>query len=400
METQKIYLDNAATTKMYEEAFKAMVPFLTNEYGNPSSVHSLGKESKKYLEENRRKVSELLGVKETEIYFTSGATEANNWAIKGGVQANSQRGKHIITTTIEHHAVLHVFEELAKEGYEVTYLPVDCNGLISIEDLKESLREDTIFVSIMYANNEIGTIQPIKEAYELVKENNSNTLFHTDAVQIIGKEKVDVRKLGVDLLSVSGHKFHGPKGVGFLYIKKGVKIPNLLLGGAQERKKRPGTENISGIAGLAKALEISLTDVVVKGEKVKALRDYMVSEVLNKIPYVFLNGDKEKRLNGNANLTFQFIEGESMLLALDMYGICASSGSACTSGSLDPSHVLLGIGLPHESAHGSLRLTLSEFTTKEEIDYLLQVLPSIIERLRSMSPLYEDFLKEDKKNGN
>lgn len=396
MDNKVIYFDNAATTKVYPEAVEAMKPFSEELYGNPSSVHSFGRQTKGYLDNARKKVAELLGANDKEIYFTSGATEANNWAILGAVDKLKAKGKHIITSAIEHHAVLHVCEKLEKAGYDVTYLPVDEYGIVSMDDVREAIRPDTILITVMYANNEIGTIQPIEAIGALARE--KGIVFHTDAVQVVGKLPVDLKTLPVDMLSLSAHKFHGPKGVGALYIKKGVKITNLLEGGGQERNKRPGTENITGIVGLSKALEIATSRMAVEEEKVLALREYLIDEVEKRVPHVRLNGHREKRIAGNANISFSFIEGESMLLALDMYGICGSSGSACTSGSLDPSHVLLGIGLKHETAHGSLRLSLSEFNTKEEIDYFLQVIPSVIERLRSMSPLYEDFLKT--KGGN
>ena len=391
MENKVIYFDNAATTKMYSEVVEAMRPFSKELYGNPSSVHSFGRKTKGYLDNSRKRVAELLGATDKEIFFTSGATEANNWAILGAADKLKNKGKHIITSSIEHHAVLHVCQKLEKEGFDVTYLPVDEYGIISLDDLKRAIRPDTILITVMYANNEIGSIQPIAEIGALAKD--KGILFHTDAVQVIGKVPIDLKTLPVDLLSLSAHKFHGPKGIGALYIRKGVKITNILEGGEQERNKRPGTENITGIVGLSKALEILTANMASNTKKILELREYLIDEVIKKVPHVRLNGHREKRLAGNANISFSFIEGESMLLALDMYGICSSSGSACTSGSLDPSHVLLAIGLEHETAHGSLRLTLSEFNSKEEIDYFLQVIPRVIERLRSMSPLYEDFLK-------
>ena len=390
MENKVIYFDNAATTKVYSEVVEAMRPFSEELYGNPSSVHSFSRKTKGYLDNSRKKVAELLGATDKEIFFTSGATEANNWAILGAADKLKNKGKHIITSSVEHHAVLHVCQKLEKDGFDVTYLPVDEYGIVSIEDVRKAIRPDTILITVMYANNEIGTIQPIEEIGALAKE--KNILFHTDAVQVVGKMPIDLKTLSVDLLSLSAHKFHGPKGVGALYIRKGVKkVTNLLEGGGQERNKRPGTENITGIVGLSKALEVATSRMDIEAGKVLELREYLIDEVMKRVPHVRLNGHREKRVSGNANISFSFIEGESMLLALDMYGICGSSGSACTSGSLDPSHVLLAIGLKHETAHGSLRLSLSEFNTKEEIDYFLQVIPGVIERLRSMSPLYEDF---------
>ena len=391
MENKVIYFDNAATTKVYPEVIAAMRPFSEELYGNPSSVHSFGRKTKEYLNNSRKKVAELLGVTDKEIFFTSGAIESNNWAILGVVDKLKNKGKHIITSSIEHHAVLHVCQKLEKKGFDITYLSVDEYGIISLDDIKRAIRPDTILITIMYANNEIGTIQPIAEIGTLAKDN--NILFHTDAVQVIGKMPIDLKTLPVDLLTLSAHKFHGPKGIGALYIRKGVKISNLLEGGGQEYNKRPGTENITGIVGLSKALEISTANIVNNTKKVMVLREYLINEIIKKVPYVRLNGHREKRLASNVNISFSFVEGESILLALDMYGICGSSGSACTSGSLDPSHVLLAIGLKHEVAHGSLRLTLSEFNTREEIDYFLQIIPGVIERLRIMSPLYEDFLK-------
>ena len=344
-----------------------MRPFSEELYGNPSSVHSFGRKTKGYLDNSRKKVAELLGATDKEIFFTSGATEANNWAILGVADKLKNKGKHIITSSVEHHAVLHVCQKLEKDGFDVTYLPVDEYGIVSVEDVHKAIRPDTILITVMYANNEIGTIQPIEEICALAKE--KNILFHTDAVQVVGKMPIDLKTLPVDLLSLSAHKFHGPKGVGALYIRKGIKITNLLEGGGQERNKRPGTENITGIVGLSKALEVATSRMAIEAGKVLELREYLIDEVMKRVPHVRLNGHREKRVAGNANISFSFIEGESMLLALDMYGICGSSGSACTSGSLDPSHVLLAIGLEHETAHGSLRLSLSEFNTKEEIDY-------------------------------
>ena len=393
MKEKIVYFDNAATTKLHQEVIDSMMPYYLENYGNPSSVYDFGVKVRRGIDEARQKIADLLGGNSKEFYFTSGATEANNWAIYGAARKLRKQGNHIITSQIEHHAVLHPFENLEKEGFEVTYVPVDEYGIIDIEYLKASIKEDTILISIMAVNNEIGTIQPIKEIVDYAKGKNKNILIHTDAVQLVGKQKVNVKELGVDLLSLSGHKIHGPKGIGALYIRQGVLIENLLFGGAQERKKRPGTENVAGIIALAKALEVTLNNFAEKEKRILELREYLIDEVLKRIPYVRLNGHREKRIPGNANFSFSFIEGESMHLALDMYGICASSGSACTSGSLDPSHVLLAIGLPHETAHGSLRVSLSQYSTKEEVDYLLEVLPGIIDNLRKMSPLYEDFMK-------
>lgn len=391
MKNKVIYFDNASTTKVYPEVVEIMKPFFKELYSNPSSVHSFGVKTKGYLDNSRKKVAELLGASEKEIFFTSGATEANNWAILGVANRLKNKGKHIIASSIEHHSVLHTCQKLEKEGFDVTYLPVDKYGIISLNDIKKAIRADTILITIMYANNEIGSIQPITEIGALA--NNKGILFHTDAVQVAGKIPIDLKILPVDLLSLSAHKFHGPKGIGVLYIRKGVKISNLVEGGGQEHNKRSGTENITGIVGLSKALEISTFNMVSNEKKIFELREYLIDEIIKKVPYVRLNGHRKKRIAGNINISFNFIEGESILLALDMYGICGSSGSACTSGSLDPSHVLLAIGLEHEIAHGSLRLTLSEFNTKEEVDYFLQIIQGVVERLRSLSPLYEDFLK-------
>lgn len=392
MKEKIVYFDNAATTKMHDQVIDEMIDIYKNEYGNPSSVYDFGNRVKSIIENSRISLAKNLGVDSKEIYFTSGATEADNWAVLGAARKLKNKGRHIITSTIEHHAVLHAAEQLEKEGFEVTYVPVRADGILNFEEFKKAVREDTILISVMAVNNEIGTIQPIREIVEYVK--GKGILVHTDAVQLIGKAEVDIKELGVDLLSLSGHKIHGPKGVGALYIRKGVQIENLIFGGGQEKKKRPGTENVAGIVGLAKALEITLENFEEKEKRILELREYIIDNVLEKIPYVRLNGCRQNRIPGNANFSFSFIEGESMLLALDMYGICGSSGSACTSGSLDPSHVLLGIGLPHEIAHGSLRVSISEYSTKEEADYLIEKLPNIIEKLREMSPLYEDFLND------
>lgn len=382
---KEVYLDNAATTKLKKEVLEEMMPYLTDMYGNASSIYHIGRESRKAIDYSRDRVAKALNAKTSEIFFTSGGTEADNWAIKGVAFANEKKGKHIITTNIEHHAVLHTCEYLEKYGFEITYLPVKKNGIIDIKDFKKALREDTILVSIMFANNEIGTIQPIKEIGQITKER--GIYFHTDAVQAIGNIPIDVEDLNVDLLSLSGHKFNGPKGVGVLYIKKGVNILPIIHGGGQERNKRAGTENVAGIVGIGKAIELATKDIEKKNKKLSELRDMTIKGLIEKIPDTILNGDPVKRLPGNVNVCFKYIEGESILLMLDMKGICASSGSACTSGSLDPSHVLLAIGLPHEIAHGSLRLTFSAENSKEDVEYLLETIPPIIERLRSMSPL-------------
>jgi len=379
-----IYMDNAATTKLSENVLNEMMPYLTKNYGNPSSIYSLAQESASAIKKAREKTAEALGAQPNEIYFTSGGTESDNWAIKGVADANKEKGRHIITTSIEHHAVLHTCQNLEKHGFAVTYLPVQSNGIISLDDLKRAIRKDTILISIMFANNEIGSIQPIKEIGKIAKE--KGIYFHTDAVQAVGHIPIDVNELNIDLLSLSAHKFNGPKGVGALYVRNGTKISNLIHGGAQERKLRAGTENVPGIVGLGKAIEIAIEDMDKKNEYVSNLRDRLINGLL-KIPDTILNGDSKLRLPGNVNVCFKYIEGESILLHLDQLGICASSGSACTSASLQPSHVLLAIGLPAEVAHGSLRLTLSNENTQEEVDYVLSQLPSIIEKLRALSPL-------------
>lgn len=389
-----IYLDNAATTKTCKEAVDAMLPYFTEYYGNPSTIYSLGQECKKAVTEAREIIAESLGAKANEIYFTAGGSESDNWALKATALAYANKGKHIITSKIEHHAILHTCEYLESQGYEVTYLDVDKDGIIDMEQLKSSIRPDTILISIMYANNEIGTIQPIKEIGELAHAN--GILFHTDAVQAYAHEKINVDECHIDMLSASGHKLNGPKGIGFLYIRKGVKIRSFVHGGAQERSRRAGTENVPGIVGLGAAVKRSFAILEEKAEKEKALRDHLIDRISKEISYCFLNGHPTQRLSNNVNFGFEFIEGESMLIMLDMEGICASSGSACTSGSLDPSHVLLAIGLPHEKAHGSLRLTVSEENTMEEMDKVVDSLKKIVERMRSMSPLYEDFLKKQK----
>ncbi|KAE9628447.1 cysteine desulfurase NifS [Defluviitalea raffinosedens] len=389
---QKIYFDHAATTAMHPQVVEAMLPYFTENFGNPSSIYEIARKNKQALDESRDKIAKLLGADPKEIYFTSGGTESDNWAIKGIAEAYKNKGNHIITSAIEHHAVLHTCEYLESQGYEVTYLPVNEYGQVDPQDVLKAIKDTTILITIMYANNEIGTIQPIEEIGKIARE--KGIVFHTDAVQAVGHIPIDVKKANVDLLSLSGHKFHGPKGVGVLYIRKGVKIKPLLHGGAQERGRRGGTENVAGIVGLAKALELALENMEENNKKMTELRDYIIKEVTSRIDHVKLNGHPTDRLPNNINFTFDFIEGESLLLLLDMKGIYASSGSACTSGSLDPSHVLLAIGLPHEKAHGSLRITLGDENTKEEADYFLEVLPSIVQRLRDMSPLYEAYKKE------
>lgn len=389
-----IYLDNAATTKVADSVVDAMLPYFKEYYGNASSIYQLGAKSKEALDESREYIAGTLGAKTNEIYFTAGGSESDNWAIKATADAYAQKGKHIITSAIEHHAVLYTCEYLEKHGYEVTYVGVDENGVIKLDELKAAIRPDTILISVMFANNEIGTIQPIKEIGEIAKEH--DILFHTDAVQAYAQVPINVDEMHIDMLSASGHKLNGPKGIGFLYIRKGIKIRSFVHGGQQERGRRAGTENIPGIVGLAAAAKRSFSMLEEKMQKEIELRDYLINRIEAEIPYCRLNGDRKKRLPNNVNFSFQFIEGESMLILLDSKGIAASSGSACTSGSLDPSHVLLAIGLPHEIAHGSLRLTLSEENTKEEMDYVVEQLTAILERLRSMSPLYEDFMKKQK----
>ncbi len=390
-----IYLDNAATTKVRPEVVEAMLPYFTEFYGNPSSVYEFSTPCKKAMAHTREVIADALGAKENEIYFTNGGTESDNWALKAAAEAYGSKGKHIITTQIEHHAVLHTGQYLEKNGFEVTYLPVDENGLVNLKTLKAAIRPDTILISVMFVNNEIGTIEPIKEIGEIAKEH--GILFHTDAVQAFCHEPINVDEYHIDMLSASAHKFNGPKGVGFLYIRKGLKLRSFIHGGAQERKRRAGTENVPGIVGMGKAVEIAMANLEENKKKETELRDYLVKRVMSEVPYTRLNGHPTKRLSNNANFAFQFIEGESLLIMLDMEGICGSSGSACTSGSLDPSHVLLAIGLPHEIAHGSLRLTLSHETAKEDIDDTVESIKKIVERLRSMSPLYEDFVKSREK---
>lgn len=380
-----IYLDNAATTPVDKKVLEAMLPYYSDIFGNPSSLYSYGQEAKKAIEEAREKVAKALGADFDEIYFTSGGSESDNWALKGVAYALKEKGNHIITTEIEHHAVLHTCRYLEKEGFKVTYLPVDEYGLVKPEDLKKAITDKTILVSIMFANNEIGTIEPIEELVKIAHE--KNVYFHTDAVQAVGNVPIDVKKLDVDLLSLSAHKIYGPKGVGALYIKKGVKIHSLIQGGTQERNRRAGTENVPGIVGLGEAIELITKNLDSHINKLKFLRDKLINGILEKIPYARLNGHPTKRLPGNVNVSFEFIDGESLILNLDMAGICASSGSACTSGSLEPSHVLLAIGLPRELARGSLRLTIGKDNTEEDIDKVLEVLPQIVKRLRSISQI-------------
>lgn len=386
-----IYLDNAATTKTAPEVVEAMLPYFTENYGNPSTIYSLGASAKKAVTEAREAIAGVLGAGTQEIYFTAGGSESDNWALKATAEAYEAKGKHIITSKIEHHAILHTCEYLEKKGYEITYLDVDENGQVRLEDLKAAIRPDTILISIMFANNEIGTIEPIEQIGAIAKEH--GILFHTDAVQAFGQVPIDVDKLHIDMLSASGHKLNGPKGIGFLYIRTGVKIRSFIHGGAQERGRRAGTENVTGIVGLGAAVKRAASIMEEKTKKEVELRDYLIERIEKEIPYCRLNGHRTERLPNNVNISFRFIEGESMLIMLDMKGICASSGSACTSGSLDPSHVLLAIGMKHEEAHGSLRLTLSEENTKEEMDFVVEELKKIIARLRDMSPLYEDFVK-------
>lgn len=389
-----IYMDNAATTAVKPEVFEKMKPYFMEKYSNPSSVYSFAGEAKKAVDDARDIIAGALNAKAAEIYFTGGGSEADNWAIKATAEAYKNKGKHIITSAIEHHAVLHTCGWLERHGYEVTYLPVDENGTVSPEKVEEAIRPDTILISIMFANNEIGTIEPIKEIGEIAEKH--GVLFHTDAVQAFGHVPIDVQEMHIDMLSASGHKFHGPKGIGFMYMRNGLKLGSFIHGGAQERSRRAGTHNVPGIVGMGEAARIAMEQLEANAVKETEVRDYLIARVEKEIPYIKVNGHRENRLPNNINICFRFIEGESLLIMLDQKGICASSGSACTSGSLDPSHVLLAIGLPHEIAHGSLRLTISEDTTKEDADFVVDNLKSIVERLRSMSPLYEDFVKENK----
>ncbi len=395
MSNRMIYLDNAATTRVHPEVFAAMTPFFTEEYGNPSAIYGFAQSAKNAVDHARETIAKSIGANTEEIYFTGGGSESDNWALKATAEAYVSKGKHIITSKIEHHAILHTAQWLEKQGYEITYLDVDENGLIDPEQLEKAIRPDTILISIMAANNEIGTIEPLKEIGKIAHEH--GVLFHTDAVQAFAHIPLNVDEMNIDMLSASGHKINGPKGIGILYIRKGVKIRSFIHGGAQERSRRAGTHNVPGIVGMAKATELSTEKMEERNKYEIELRDYLIDRVLSEIPYSRLNGDRTRRLPNNANFCFRFIEGESMLILLDQNGIYGSSGSACTSGSLDPSHVLLAIGLPHEIAHGSLRLTISEETTKEDIDYTVDKLKEIIARLRSMSPLYEDFVKKQQK---
>ena len=387
-----IYLDNAATTKTAPKVVEAMLPFFTEFYGNASTVYEFGAKSKEAVSAARETIANAIGAKGNEVYFTAGGSEADNWAIKATAEAYKDKGRHIITSKIEHHAVLHTCQWLEQNGFEVTYLDVDEFGVVKLEELKKAIRPDTILISIMFANNEIGTIEPVAEIGKIAKEH--GVLFHTDAVQAFGQVPINVDELNIDMLSSSGHKLNGPKGIGFLYIRKGIKIRSFVHGGAQERKRRAGTENVPGIVGFGKAVELAVETMQARTQKERELREYLIGRVLKEIPYTRVNGDRTNRLPNNVNFCFQFVEGGSLLIMLDMKGICGSSGSACTSGSLDPSHVLLAIGLPHEIAHGSLRLTLGEDTTKEDIDYTVEAIKEIVGQLREMSPLYEDFKKK------
>ena len=389
-----IYLDNAATTKCAPEVVEAMLPWFSEYYGNPSSVYELAGKSKEAVDEARRQIAGVIGAKENEIYFTAGGTEADNWAIKAAYEACKEKGNHIITSKVEHHAVLHTCQWLEKHGARVTYLDVDENGIIRLEDLERAITPETILITIMAANNEIGSVMPYKEIGMIAREH--GILFHTDAVQAFGQLPIDVEECGIDMLSASAHKINGPKGCGCLYIRRGVKIRSFIHGGAQERKRRAGTENVPGIVGFGKAAQRAAATMEERTAKERRMRDYMISRIREKVPYCRLNGHPTLRLPNNVNFSFQFIEGESLLIMLDMEGICASSGSACTSGSLDPSHVLLAIGLPHEIAHGSLRLTLNEEITEQDVDFVVEKIAQIVEKLRNMSPLYEDFIKKQK----
>lgn len=388
-----VYLDNAATTSTKKEVVDAMYPFFTESFGNPSSVYDFAAKNKKAVNDSRQTIADALHADVRDIYFTAGGSESDNWALIATAEAYENKGKHIITSKFEHHAILHTCDYLESRGFEITYIDVDENGILKLDELKKAIRPDTILISVMFANNEIGTIQPIKEIGEIAKEH--DILFHTDAVQAFGQIPINVDELHIDMLSASGHKLHGPKGIGFLYIRKGLKLRSFIHGGAQERKRRAGTENVPGIVGLGKAVSIAVETMDERIKHETEVRDYMIEKIKKTIPYCRLNGDRTKRLPNNVNFSFQFVEGESLLIMLDMEGICASSGSACTSGSLDPSHVLLAIGLPHEIAHGSLRMTLSEETTIEDADYVIDKLQGIVAKLRSMSPLYEDFVKKN-----
>jgi len=391
---KKIYLDNAATTPTRPEVVEAMLPYFTEKFGNPSSVYEFAAQNKSVVTTARETIANALGCPAQDIYFTAGGSESDNWALKATAEAYHSKGNHIITSKIEHHAILHTCEYLEKHGFEVTYIDVDENGVIKLDELEKAIRPTTILISVMFANNEIGTIQPVKEIGQIAKKH--DVLFHTDAVQAFGQVEINVDELNIDMLSASGHKIKGPKGIGFLYIRKGLKLRSFVHGGAQERHRRAGTENVPGIVGLGKATEIAMATMKERQKVEIELRDYLINRVLEEVPYTRLNGHRTNRLPNNANFSFQFIEGESLLIMLDMANICGSSGSACTSGSLDPSHVLLAIGLPHEIAHGSLRLTLDETNTKEEMDYVVEKIKEIVAKLRSMSPLYEDFIKHNR----
>ena len=391
-----IYLDNAATTKVSDEVLNEMLPFFKENYGNPSAIYTFAEQSRKAVDDARDKAAHLIGANSSDIYFTAGGSESDNWALKATAEFYGNKGKHIITSKIEHHAILHTCEYLEKNGFEITYLDVDGDGKISLDELEKAIRPDTILISIMTANNEIGTIEPIAEIGRIAHEH--GVLFHTDAVQAYGNIPINVDEMNIDMLSASGHKLHGPKGIGILYIRKGVKIRSFIHGGAQERNRRAGTLNVPGIVGFGKAAELAERDMTKRNEDMIRVRDHLIKRITTEIPYVRLNGHETDRLPNNVNVCFRFIEGESMLILLDQLGVYASSGSACTSGSLDPSHVLLAIGLPHEIAHGSLRLTLSEETTIEDVDFVVDELTKIIERLRKMSPLYEDFVRKQSRN--
>lgn len=390
-----VYFDNSATTRTDEEVVKEMLPYLTESYGNASSIYKLGRQNRKAVEDAREKVAKSFNCDASEIYFTAGGSESDNTAIRGIAYAYKNKGNHIITSKIEHPAVLETCKQLEKEGFEVTYVGVDENGIVNLNELESAIKETTTLITIMFANNEIGTIEPIKQIGEIAKKH--NVIFHTDAVQAVGTVRIDVKELNIDSLSLSAHKFYGPKGIGALYVRKGVNFQKFVNGGHQERNKRAGTENVAGIVGLGKAIELAYATLDEHNKKIKELRDYYVEQVEARIPYIKINGDREKRLPGNSNISFRFIEGEGLLLNLDLKGICASSGSACTSGSLDPSHVLLAIGLPHEIAHGSLRISIGKYNTKEEVDYLIDNLVEIVKRLREMSPLWEEFIEEEQK---
>ena len=394
MEKKLIYMDNAATTPVKPEVLDAMLPYFTEKFGNPSSIYSISSENKKAITDAREVIAKTINTTPENIYFTAGGSESDNWALKATADAYASKGKHIITTKIEHHAILHTCEYLETKGFEITYLDVDENGLVKLDELTAAIRPDTILISVMFANNEIGTIEPIAEIGKIAHEH--GVLFHTDAVQAYTQVPIDVEAMHIDMMSTSGHKINGPKGIGFLYIRKGVKIKSFIHGGAQERHRRAGTENVTGIIGLAKAAEIATANMKERTAEEIKVRDHLIERIEKEIPYAKLNGDRVKRLPNNVNFSFQFVEGESMLILLDSKGICASSGSACTSGSLDPSHVLLAIGLPHEIAHGSLRLTISDQITMEDADYVVDNLKEIVNHLREMSPLYEDFIKKNK----